>query len=178
MYKFYEDYYWSKGRPKGKNPIDSCEFNKIECYRIVVDPYFKRYTIEFYKKGKFYEIVYDSALFDFRKLKPVEQNAWKKELVSETSFESICYIKDHDDRIILTEKYQFQQSLCIVCWTSYPNGQHLSTQKTTYKKLGNSSNETILYDRLNHPVLIKEYEADEVTGEFTNLLKEVWDFND
>jgi len=177
MYKYYRDYFWKQGKPKGLDKLSAEEISAGESFKIIVDPYFKRYTIEKYIRGKFSEIYYDSALFDFRRLKPVDQNAWQKETVSESEHVVICLIRNQDDRVIVSERYVFEDGLCRLCETLYPTGQLLSTQKIYYKKLGDESNKVILYDRFQHPVLIKIYDADEDTGEFTKLLEELWDMS-
>ncbi|MEC7839614.1 MAG: hypothetical protein VX777_06210 [Chlamydiota bacterium] len=177
MYKYYRDYYWKQGKPKGIDVLTEEKISTCESYKIVVDPYFKRYTIEKYSKGIFSDICYDSALFDFRRLKPVDQNAWQKETVNESDNEIICLIRNQDDRVIVKERYIFENGLCRSCETIYPSGYLISTQRIYYKKLGDESNKVVLYDRLEHPILIKVYDADETTGEFSELLNEQWDMS-
>lgn len=170
-HKYYTDYYWDHGRPRGAG---IAALTEPQVYKIVVDPYYKRYTLERYKNGAFAGIVYDSALYDFRWLKPQEQTAWHKETIEESETEISCLIRNQDDRVIALEKYAFEQSLCTLCKIYYPNGEHLATQHMTYTKLGAAENRVLLVDRLSHPIAIKHYEADEKTGEFTTLLSEVW----
>lgn len=179
MYKFFKDYYWALGKPCGKELLDEKNFyNSARSYRIVIDPYFKRYTLEKYHYGKFVEITYDSAIFDFRKLKPVEQTSWKKEIISQSKDEILSLIRDHDDRIIVEEKYFFCENLCKECHMFYPGSSKLvCLQKMYYKRLGDSNDSVILYDNEMHPIVKKEYETDSITGDFTNLLKEFWDFS-
>ncbi len=178
MYKYYSNYYWCNGKPKGIGLLTEGQVKEDTSYRIVVDPYFKRFTVEIYNRGKFTEIAYDSALFDFRRLKPVDQNAWQKETIVEDENETVCLIRNQDDRVIITERYLFESGLCTKCEISYPNGQLLSTQKISYTHLGDDANLVTLYDRLMRPVLIKKYEADEDNGEFTTLIEENWDMKD
>lgn len=171
MHKYFNEYYWDHGRPRGTAIAD---FEEPLVYRIVVDPYYKRYSIEQYTNGAFIGIAYDSALYDFRWLKPQEQVAWRKEMIEETPWQTSCLIRNQDDRAIALERYIFEQGLCTLCEIYYPNGELLATQRMAYTKLGASENSVILVDRLSHPVVMKRYEADEKTGEFTTLISEVW----
>lgn len=175
MHKFYRDYYWENGRPRGQ---DLQQTQEEICYRIVVDPYYKRYSIEKYENQQFLDVIYDSALFDFRWLKPQEQVAWQKVKVVENEKEMTCLIKNQDDRVIAVEKYYFEEDLCRRSEMFYPNGKQLATQVISYTKLGDEKNLVILLDAYSHPVVIKEYEADEDTGEFSLMIKEDWNTKD
>ncbi len=84
MIKYYQDYYWKRGRPCGIHPVvdaKKCAYS----YKIVSDPYHKRYSIEKYRQGLFEKTIYDSLLLDFRYLIPMEQAAWEKESLYEDS---------------------------------------------------------------------------------------------
>src|SRR5438105_2699280 len=70
-------------------------------YKIIADPYYKRISIEKYIQGSFNSLLYDSAIFDFRHLKPAEQNAWQKTTVNDEEAKVICHIRNQDDRLIL-----------------------------------------------------------------------------
>ncbi len=176
MYLYYSDYYWDFGKPRGKNSGEVQRNHKEIRYRIVQDPYFRRYTIEKYSPDTRPELVYDSALLDFRKVKKMEQTGWKKEILEENADTIFCLIRDQDDRIILEESYTFREGLCTGCEIFYPSGGLLSTQVIHYKALGDEDNVVILYDRLLRPVVKKIYAAHETTGEFTDLLHECWNF--
>lgn len=171
MNKYFRSYYWDNGRPRGMDVVMSPEGTT---YKVVVDPYYKRYTLERYDGEKFVDIIYDSALYDFRWLKPQEQAAWHKETIEETEDQSTCLIRNQDDRVIAVERYSFELGLCRCCEISYPSGQIIATQHIRYTKLGEEEDTVTLMDRLGNPVVIKTYEADEATGEFTNMLSEVW----
>jgi hypothetical protein len=171
MNKHFRTYYWDNGRPRG---LDVVEPNDKITYKIIVDPYFKRYSLEQYNSGTFVDIIYDSALYDFRWLKPQEQAAWHKKTVEESEEQVTCLIRNQDDRVIATEKYAFEQGLCKSCEICYPNGQLIATQLITYTKFGASENSVTLFDRLSHPVVIKTYEANEESGEFTTMIHEEW----
>jgi hypothetical protein len=103
MNVFYEDYVWKNGLPYGVRPFQENQNNGFS-FKIASDPYKKRVSIEKYNKGKFLDVVYDSALFDFRHLKLGEQFAWQKIAISETENEATCHIRNQDDRLILIEK--------------------------------------------------------------------------
>ena len=66
MFKYYSDYYWKDGKPYGKDEINPNQ--SPFAYKIVQDPYFKRFSIEKYRQEHFEKNVYDSILLDFRHL--------------------------------------------------------------------------------------------------------------
>ncbi len=178
MTKFYQDYFWKNGLPIGiKQAIDAA--NGIT-YKLVSDPYYKRNSIEQYKDGKFSEIIYDSALLDFRSLKPANQMAWQKSYEEETDQKVICHIRNQDDRLILIEEYLYEKGRCYSCKTFAPQGPLLSFQHIFYQSPTTDSathqkfHGVILFDCNHHPVLKKTYDLD-LSGEFSNLLEEQWD---
>ncbi|MCB1111423.1 MAG: hypothetical protein H7A37_01375 [Chlamydiales bacterium] len=142
--------------------------SKEEAFRIVIDPYFKRITVEVYEKGCFKRLAYDSALFDFRRLTPVAQNAWRKEMLDE----SVYLIRDEDDRVIIKEVYTFDGDRCRECRAYYPYDILVSVQKMYYQDLGDPFNGVVLYDREGRPVTMKEYSVDTDSGEFRELIQE------
>lgn len=173
MTKHYLDYLWKDGKPYGKeHASDPASIKKT--YKIVADPYYKRISIEEYQKGQFSQIIYDSAIFDFRHLRPNMQNAWHKSVINETPEGSVCHIRNQDDRLILIEEYRFMQQLCRECRTCSPQGIPISLQKIFYTSLGDPFNGVILYDSNEHPVIHKRYQFDSATQEFTDLLEESW----
>ena len=172
MTKYYDDYVWKNGIPYGIRP---CEEISLLSYKIAADPYNKRISIEQYRNGSFAAVIYDSALFDFRQLKLGEQLAWQKTTISETSTNAVCHIRNQDDRLILVEEYIFEGNRCRKCLTSSPQGIPLSIQEILYKELQDPYNGVVLFDANQHPVMLKEYELDENTGEFSNLLNEQWE---
>lgn len=178
MHKYYESYYWDHGIPRGKGLLSEEKGSFRHSFKIVSDPYHKRISIEQYEGERFLKIVYDSVLFDFRWLKPEAQIAWSKETLEETSDEVICLIRNQDDRVILREHYVFKEGLCHYCRASHPSGQHISLQQMYYKAFGDAFNGVVLFDQLSHPVVFKEYEVDECTGEFSSLLRDVWKTDD
>jgi hypothetical protein len=143
-------------------------------YKVITDPYHKRYSIEKYQGKHLIDVVYDSALFDFRWLKPVEQNAWRKEIVEETEDEVVCLIRNQDERVVLREHYFFKEGLCHYCKASHPCGEHISLQQMYYKQFGDAFNGVVLFDKQSKPVVFKEYEIDDAMGEFSALIKEEW----
>lgn len=170
MIYFYRDYYWKMGKPQGLQRITDDTYRSGTAYKIIVDPYYKRFSVERYHDGSFVELAYDSAVFDFRLLKPVEQNAWLKESIDEMT----SLIRNQDDRVIIKEVYSFEEGLCRECRTYYPNGELISIQKISYKKLGDAINGVDLFDRSGRLIVHKEYKAND-SGEFTEMLKEEWD---
>lgn len=170
MLKHFLDYYWQEGVPKGIQHIDPQQ--KEINFKIVSDPYHKWISIEKYKGLDFSEIVYDSAIFDFRWLKTANTAAWQKE--SEGDKEDRYLIRNHDDRLILVENYSFKNFLCHTCTTLSPHGILISTQKIQRKKEGDPKNGVALFDRNGHMVMYKLYEVDSLTGEFSDLIQENW----
>lgn len=171
MTKYYEDYVWKEGIPYGIREVDPMA---VSSYKIAMDPYRKQISIESYSQSNFVRIVYDSALLDFRKLKPVEQYAWQKMSIKETPETSVCLIRNQDDRVILIETYLFERNLCRECRVSSSHGIPLSIQRMSYKLLGDPYNGVVLFDQNEHQVMYKHYDADETTGEFTQVIKEEW----
>lgn len=174
MAKYYQDYTWKEGKPRGLPKTSEEPPLKGIAYKIVADPYYKRISIEKYQDGSFASIIYDSALFDFRHLKPAEQTAWRKDKVNESDRTVICHIRNQDDRLILIETYTFEHQLCRECRSSTPHGVLVSVQKIQYVSLGDTFNGVTLYDSNDHIVMFKKYKTDEA-GEFTELLLESWD---
>lgn len=171
MLKHFKDYSWKNGIPYGFEATEDL-FSKN--YKIVMDPYRKRISIEMYEKNNFSEIIYDSALLDFRHLKLPEQTAWQKTITKDEESMMECSIRNQDDRLVFFETYLFQQNLCRECLARSPHGQILSKQQMFYKLLKDPINGVLLLDRNERPVMYKLYEADSHTGEFTKLLKEEW----
>lgn len=172
--KYYHDYWWDHGVPKGIGVASEAQVATQETYKIVSDPYHRRISIEKYDKGRFEAQVYDSALFDFRWLKPAEQNAWNSELIAEDGQTATRLIRNQDDRIVAKELYHFEEGLCRQCEAFHPCGIQISTQNMYYVRLGDKFNGVVLVDRMNRIVVRKEYECDEATGEFTFLIREQW----
>lgn len=176
MTKYYKDYYWKDGVPFGIQPID--EIAKTDSYKIIMDPYKKRISIESYLKGQFSTTLYDSLLLDFRQLKKPEQTAWQKIPINESQDLMVCLIRDQDDRVLFIETHIFIDNLCRECRVSTPHGISLSVHKMVYKNLGDPFDGVILYDHNEHPVMYKRYEFDEKEQQFTNLLEEEWDMQE
>lgn len=176
MIHHYEGYYWKMGKPYGKNIVDANESNIS--YKIVPDPYFRRFSVEKYIHGRFDKIIYDSYLLDFRHLKPIDQMAWQKESLEETENSARSLLRNGDDRAILIENYQFEKNLCRSCIVYSIHGLQLATNRMYYKSLKDPFNGVVVYDLENRPVMMKTYEVDDSTGEFTNLLVEEWNMQE
>jgi len=170
----FHDYFWKEGIPYGINPAPDEINSNAETYKIVMDPYRKHITIEKYFKGEFKEIIYDSAFLNFRHLKNDETRAWQKSTISESREKIVCHLRDQDDRLVFEESYVFESNLCRECQVISPHGIPLSTQRMFYKILQDPYNGVILFDRNNHPVIFKQYEFDEESREFTELIEVNW----
>jgi hypothetical protein len=171
MIKHYQSYFWRMGKPYGKGVLPP----SAECsYKIVTDPYFKRFSVEKYKKGHFDQVIYDSLLLDFRRLNPLNQMAWQKEMLKEQQDISICLLRNEEDRAVLIEKHHFEGDRCRSCTLTSIHGIFLSTHRMYYKALNDSFDGVVLFDVENRPVMMKLYEIDPATGEFSTLLKEEW----
>ena len=168
MHKAYNDYYWKNGKPYGRNLTSSP--SEIT-YRVVVDPYYTRYSVEEYKGSRFHRLIYDSALFDFRHLRRPEHATWQKETLNERT----SFIRNHDDRVILKEVYEFEENLCRTCHLFSPHDIPLSTHHLFYHALGDPFNGVILYDINHKPILKKTYACHSTTHDFTELLSESWE---
>lgn len=167
----YRDYVWKEGIPYGIGATNDC---KGMTYKIAMDPYRKRIAIERYENNVFCSVVYDSALLDFRHLKPAEQTAWQKVILSENSEKIVAAIYNQDDRLALIETYSFEGKFCRKCVSTSSHGIVLSHQKIFYQVLGDAFNGVLLQDINQHPVMFKRYESDS-EGEFTELIEEIWD---
>ncbi len=167
----YLDYYWKNGKPVGTG-YGSTEAE--QSFKVIRDPYGKRYSVEKYSFGKFIEIVYDSSLFDFRHLKTEETSAWQRENLEELPDLTRALIRSMDERIILREESHFKDGICHACKIFSPHGVYIGTQNILRTSAGDPFNGVILHDCANRPVVIKKYGIDEFDN-FTELLGEQWD---
>jgi hypothetical protein len=175
---YYKDYRWQKGVPKGIHLFNQDVIqHEALAYKIVDDPYRKRFSVEEYHAGVFARVVYDSLLLDFRHLKPAEQQAWQKQEQSRSANTIECLIRNQDDRVVYLERNTFHHDRCRQCEVLSPFGLLLSTHHILYEDLGDLFNGVILCDRNNRPVMFKRY-ASNPQGEFTDLLEEQWDLMD
>lgn len=172
MNKHFKDYYWKGGIPQGLSPCD--ESGTDISYKIVMDPYRKRISIETYAFGVFKNITYDSVLLDFRHLTPANQTAWQKLILEETAEKVISIIKNQDDRVLYLETYIFENGVCRECKVHSPHGPLLAVHKMFYHSLQDPFTGVVLFDANEHPVMYKRYEMDEESKEFTELLQEEW----
>jgi len=172
MSKYYREYVWKDGIPYGIDPAE--EIASIDSYKIIMDPYRKRISVEKYAQGSFSALIYDSALLDFRHLKTPEHTAWQKLPITESEELMVCLIRDQVDRILFIETHLFVNSLCRECRVNSPHGVSLSVHKMYYKLLGDNFDGVILFDQNEHPVMLKRYEFSEPEMQFTALLEENW----
>lgn len=172
MFKYFQDYYWKAGKPYGVEAVDP--FQASSSYKIVADPYYKRISIEKYRYTFFDKIIYDSFLLDFRHLTLKDQIAWERETLKEEKDRSICLLRNQDDRGVLMETLTFEHNQCRSCSTSSVHGIPLSIHRMYYRSLTDSFDGVVLYDVEERPVMMKTYETNPQTGEFTDLLSEEW----
>ena len=169
MIKHYKDYYWVKGKPLGRNEVEASTASIS--YKIVPDPYHRRFSIEKYEMGRFKSVVYDSFLLDFRHLHSREQAAWQKVSLEDNELSSSSLLINQDDRAVLIETYHFEKHFCRSCLIQSVHGLPIAMNRMYYKTLGDSFNGIVLYDLENRPVILKTYELDPVSGDFTHLLE-------
>lgn len=178
MAECYRNYGWIKGVPKGLDCLESCgTLSPTTGYRIVTDPYHKRYSVERYDNGRFSAVVYDSMLLDFRHIKPAQQQGWTQETASANEDAVTCIIRNPDDRIIYLETHLFEGNVCRECQILSPQGLLLATNRMYYKQYGDLTDGVVLYDRQEKPVMYKTYVTGE-DGQFTDLVEERWDLVD
>lgn len=172
MFSHYHDYYWKDGKPYGKDKTEPALSS--HSYKIVSDPYFKRISIEKYHFTQFDKIIYDSYMLDFRHLTLKDQMAWRREVLNESEHETVCILHNEDDRAVLFETLTFEGDLCRCCRTSSIHAIPLSQHQMYYSHLNDPFNGLILFDIEHRPVMLKTYEFDLVSNEFTNLELEEW----
>ncbi|MFI0435255.1 MAG: hypothetical protein ACH350_05945 [Parachlamydiaceae bacterium] len=173
MFKYFQDYYWKNGKPYGRNEVNPSV--SPTSYKIVVDPYFKRFSIEKYLFSNFDKIIYDSILLDFRLLTLEDQTAWQRERLKEEKNSSTTLLRNQDDRVILTESLIFENNQCRSCIIRSIHGVRLSTHRMYYRHVNDQFDGVVLYDNEERIVMMKIYDIDVLTKEFTNLLFEEWD---
>lgn len=175
MKQYFKGYRWKNGIPLGKGVIETNQIPNETSYKIAMDPYRRRITLEKYEKGQFCKIIYDSILLNFRHLNPTEQMAWEKTIVEETPEKIVSIIRNQDDQVLYFETCHFQEGFCRVCNISSSHGIFLSSHRLYYKTLNDPFNGVVLFDSDNYPVMLKIYERDEGSGNFTKIIEESWD---
>lgn len=175
MTHHYHDYFWKEGIPYGVKPVEDPLKSLYETYKIVMDPYRKHITIEKYFQGDFTGVIYDSAFLNFRHLKNDTTRAWQKTIIHEAPNETVCHLRDQDDRLVFKETYRFEQNLCRECHVTSPHDIPLSIQRMYYKTFKDPFNGVVLFDQNKNPVMCKYYEFDENLNEFTELIETKWD---
>jgi len=176
MINHYEDYYWKNGKPYGKGLLQTD--HQGHSYKIVVDPYYKRFSVEKYSQGGFEKIIYDSLLLDFRHLTAKDQYAWEKSIIEETPKMVRCLLRNQDDRAILIETHEFTDHRCRSCTLHSVHGVLLSKHCMYYRDLQDPFDGIILWDVEERPVMKKTYAIDPQTGEFGELLLEEWNMEE
>lgn len=178
MHPLYRDYIWQKGVPTGCGRLTAEEATTTPFfYKIVTDPYRKRFSVERYNAGRLDRVVYDSLLLDFRHLKPSDQQGWQRELISQSDLTQVCLIRNQEERVLYRELLRFEGHLCRECRIVSLQDVLLSTHCMRYTALGDRFNGILLHDCNDHIVLAKRY-ASGADGDFTELLEERWDLRD
>lgn len=172
MFKHFGNYYWKMGKPYGFEEVDPSQAPLS--YKIVADPYFKRLSVEKYRFSQFEKVIYDSCLLDFRHLSLKEQVAWEREILKEEENLTVCLLRNQDDRAVLIETLTFEENQCRTCSTSSVHGVSLAIHRMFYVAQKDPFDGVVLYDIEGRVVMMKTYESDPLTGEFTNLLNEEW----
>lgn len=172
MHHHFENYRWKDGKPVGTGKTDKEE--AAVSYKIVSDPYQKRFSIEKYHFSHFEKIIYDSLFFDFRHLHEREQAAWEKERIDEKDHSITHLLRNNEGRAILLESLFFLEGRCRVCEIKSASGILLATHQVCYEDL-DGFNGVILFDIEKRPILKKTYSVDPITKEFTELLFESWE---
>jgi hypothetical protein len=172
MFPHFREYYWKEGKPYGTQEVAPAQTSFS--YKIIVDPYYKRFSIEKYHFIHFEKVIYDSCLLDFRHLTLKDQMAWQREILKEEDNSSLCLLRNQEDRAILIETLTFEENLCRICTTTSTHGVSLAMHRMYYRCLNDPFNGVVLYDIEGRPVMMKVYEIDPSTGEFTDLLHEEW----
>jgi len=167
---FAHDYTWKEGRPLPRKKL-STPLENGPSFKIISDPYHKHITVELYQNGRYECTIYDSSLLDFRKLKPVDQTGWSREILDDK-----VIIRDMDDRVVHIEVYEFEDNFCRTCKVYSPHNWLTSTHRLYYQALGDPFNGVVLFDNYEKPVLVKKYKVNQ-KNEFTELIQEDWDMN-
>lgn len=166
----YDDYYWDKGVPKGRKRTTPKEKTS---YKILSDPYRKRFSVEEYLEGSFQKILYDSNLFDFRSLFKGEDASWQRETLSETATSAHTLIRNMEERIVLKEELCYDsQGNCTGCTLYSPHGVLLGQQTILDRTHGAPFDGVEFRDASGRIVLQKEYEKNKETGAFENLIRQ------
>lgn len=168
MSNYYTDYKWKNGIPYGVAPCTPLDI--ATTYKVISDPYYKRISIECYEHGSFSRIIYDSALFDFRLLRPNQQVAWEKKSLSP----QVSHIHNQEDRLVFIEEYTFHDKYCRRCDIKSPHGVPIAAQQMYYTALNDPFDGVVLFDINGHQVIKKCYDLDKDTGEFATLQSESW----
>jgi hypothetical protein len=119
MYKNYLDYYRKLGKPQGGTDVDPSE--EPLSYKIIVDPFDKRFKIEKYNDHQFDQVVYDSGLLDLSSLSLGEQIASQREILREEGMVCTALLRNQDKRVVFIEVLNFDKHHSRACWTQSKN---------------------------------------------------------
>ena len=95
-------------------------------------------------------------------------------MLKEEADQTICLLRNQDDRVVLIETLLYEQNRCRSCSLSSVHGIPLSIHRMFYRSCQDLFDGVVFYDAEKRPVMMKQYEIDPETGEFTNLIQEEW----
>lgn len=157
------DYRWSKGKPLALKGTAGPFF-------IIQDPYGKRISIERRTSQEPLEIVYDSALFDFRWLKQIEEQLWQRIPYGGR----YAYIRSPEERTLLIEEMGHNEKGNPRCLWRSPHGILVARQEIYLTASEDPFNGVALYDNTDRPIWVKHYRLDP-NGAFGELWIDGWD---
>lgn len=162
--KTYSSYVWRDGIPYGVGQAS-------EGFRLLADSYNKRISVERHNEHGWIETIYDSALLDFRQLKPEFQHGWEAFRIEESEQSVITQLHDDSDRIVALEHYRIEEGRSVSCEIRSPQGTLLATQELFYTDRGAAFNGAVLRDAGGFVVRHNRYDS----PSFENLLADYWD---
>lgn len=175
MFPHFKEIFWKNSRPQGRTLVQEPREEALS-YTIIHDPYYKRISVERYKRGIFDQTVYDTALFDARSLTEREQLQWQRIAISENEEERVDALKDGNHRTLYLEKQRFEKGFPRACSFFSPHGLFLAKSSLFYELLGDSWSGVLLEDSEGRPILKKCYSANQ-EGAFIDLKEERRDFS-
>lgn len=170
----FQDYFWKEGIPIGLRPRKGVSLLPRH-YKIVTDPYRKRWVVEKYTEGVWEGVIYDSALFDFRRLKIMAEEPWERETICRTREQETILLRDPEDRLVAREIFSFQGGKQKRWELQSIHGIPICSHTLFSTLWGDSFSGLVLRDREGRMILWKQYELDPNTHAFSKLVRESWD---
>jgi hypothetical protein len=164
--EFYLKFSWKNGTPFGIDPVQGAV---PVAYRVIKDPYRKRFSVERYHNLIYQSTVYDSGVFDFRKLRSAEQKVWRREEIEQGAL-----IRDEDDRVILRERYFFLGDVCQELELRSAQDLLVARQTMYYSSLGDPFDGALLFDLEGGVILWKKYALESETNQWSHVISQGW----